>query len=95
MADIGNRNDSMRLQCKPCGWRPPDDMTLEGAQLHFQVDHDTDEVTFDLVAVCTCGEAMTHTGTRPTDGGFKDYMSCGVCGNTGFLKRTEEKGTAK
>jgi hypothetical protein len=38
-------------------------------------------------AVCTCGEAMTHTHSRPTGGGFKDYMSCGVCGNTAFVRR--------
>lgn len=88
MPDLGNRNASMRLQCGTCGWVPPEDMTVQDAQLHFQVDHDTDEVKFDLVAVCTCGEAMTHTGSRPTGGGFKDYMSCGVCGNTGFVKRT-------
>ena len=94
MADIGNRNASMRLQCKPCGWQLPDDMEVGAAQLHFQVDHDTDAVRLDLVAVCTCGEAMTHTSTRPTGGGFKDYVLCGVCGNTGFLKRTEEKGAA-
>lgn len=91
MADLGNRNDSLRFQCKPCGWRPPDDMTLEAAQLHFQVDHDTDEVTFDLVAVCTCGEAMTITHSSPTGGGFKDYASCGVCGNTGFVRREASK----
>jgi hypothetical protein len=36
-------------------------------------------------------EAMTHTGSRPAGGGFKDYMSCGVCGNTGFVKRSGEQ----
>jgi hypothetical protein len=87
MTDLGNRNASMRLQCKHCGWVPPEGMTIGDAQLHFQVDHDTDEVKFDLVAVCTCGEAMTHTTSKPTGGGFKDYLVCGVCGNTGFVKR--------
>lgn len=87
MADLGNRNASMRLQCQPCGWPLPDGMTMEAAQMHFQVDHDTDEVTLDLVAVCTCGEAMAHTGTRPTGGGFKDYVKCGVCGSTGYIRR--------
>ena len=87
MADLGNRNTSMRLQCQPCGWVPPEDMTMEGAQLHFQVEHDTDEVKFELVAVCTCGAAMKHTETRPMGGGFKDYMTCEACGNTGHITR--------
>lgn len=89
MADVGNRTASMRLQCSLCGWVPPAAMQMEGVQLHFQVDHDMDEVKFNLVAVCTCGEAMTHTHSRPTGGGIKDYMSCGVCGNTGFIRREE------
>jgi hypothetical protein len=87
-ADLGNRGSSMRLQCKPCGWVPPEGMTMEHAQLHFQVEHDTDEVTFDLVAVCSCGEAMTVTDSSPTGGGVKDYLECGVCGNTGHLRRS-------
>ena len=87
MSDLGNRGASMRLQCKPCGWVPPADMTMQDARLHFQVDHDTDKVTLDLVAVCSCGEAMTHTESRPTGGGMKDYLVCGVCGNTGYVRR--------
>lgn len=87
MADLGNLNRSMRLQCKPCGWRPPDDATMEAVQLHFQVEHDTDAVTLDLVAVCACGAAMTHVRSAPTGGGVKDHMACGACGNTGFVKR--------
>lgn len=87
MADLGNRNASMRLQCNPCGWVPPASMKLEGALLHNQVEHDRDDVKFDLVAVCTCGETMTITDSRPTGGGVKDYLECGVCGNTGYLRR--------
>jgi len=89
MADIGNRAAAMRLQCHRCGWVPPGDMEMQHAQLHFQVEHDTDEVRLDLVAVCTCGEAMTFTESRPTGGGFKDYFLCGVCGCTGYVRRTE------
>jgi hypothetical protein len=87
MASLGNRNASMRLQCKTCGWPLPDDMTMQDARLHFQVDHDTDAVALDLVAVCICGEAMTVTDSRPTGGGTKDYLTCGVCGNTGYVRR--------
>jgi len=95
MSGIGNRTASMRLQCQSCGWPPPDDMTLQHAQLHFQVEHDTDEVKFDLVAMCTCGEPMHVTSSAPTGGGIKDYLLCGTCGNTGHLRRdpSTEKGT--
>lgn len=87
MADLGNVNSSLRLQCKDCDWRPPEDMTMEGVQLHFQVEHDTDQVTLDLLPVCSCGTAMEHVRTAPTGGGFKDYFECKACGNTGFVKR--------
>jgi hypothetical protein len=88
MTDLGNRGKTLRLQCKHCGWVPPEDMTMGHAQLHFQVDHDTDEVKFDLVPVCACGEAMEVAESRPwPTGGVKDYLKCGVCGNTGYLRR--------
>lgn len=88
MADLGNLNNSLRFQCKHCPWRPPDDMTMEAALLHFQVEHDTDQVTFDLVPVCACGASMAHVRSAPTGGGVKDHVACGACGNTGFVKRT-------
>jgi len=87
VSDLGNRASSMRLQCHACGWIPPENMTIRDAQLHFQVEHDTDEIKFDLVAACACGEAMTVTDSRPTGGGIKDYLTCGVCGNTGYIRR--------
>jgi hypothetical protein len=91
VADLGNRNDSMRLQCKTCGWVPPEDMTMGHAHLHFQVEHDTDAVTFALVPVCACGEAMDITNSSPTGGGIKDYLLCGVCGNTGYVRRLPDE----
>ena len=30
---------------------------------------------------------MTHLRSAPTGGGIKDYVECGACGNTGFVKR--------
>ena len=74
MADLGNLNHSMRLQCKPCGWRPPEDVTVEAVELHFQVEHDTDQVALDLAVICVCGAAMAHVRSAPTGGGFKDYV---------------------
>jgi ribosomal protein S26 len=87
VADLGNLNSVLWLHCKDCGWRPPEDTTMEAVQLHFQVDHDADQVTLDLLPVCTCGAAMEHTATKPTGGGFKDYVRCASCGNAGFVRR--------
>ena len=87
MADLGNLNKTMRLQCKECQWRPPEDATMEAVQLHFQVEHDTDQVTLDLAVICACGTAMTHTVSKPTGGGIKDYVECKACGHTGFVRR--------
>ena len=89
-SDLGNLNRSMRLQCKACGWRPPEDAIMEAVKLHLQVEHDTDAVTLDLAVVCSCGSAMAHVRTAPTGGGFKDHMTCGACGSTGFVKRDAE-----
>lgn len=89
MSDLGNRHASMRLQCQRCGWVPPEGATMEAVLLHMQVDHDTDEVKLELVAVCSCGATMTHTESKPTGGGFKDYVKCGACGNTGHLLRKD------
>lgn len=87
MADLGNLNRTLRLQCSGCGWVPPAGMRMDHARLHFQVEHDTDQVTLTLVPVCSCGAAMAISHSRPTGGGFKDYASCAACGNTGFVKR--------
>jgi rubredoxin len=94
MTNLGSRGRFMRLQCKPCGWIPPVGLAMEGVQLHFQVEHDQDEVTLDLVAACSCGAAMTVTDTRPdTPGQVKDYLECGACGNTGHVRREAQPGT--
>jgi hypothetical protein len=90
MTDLGNRNASMRLECGLCEWIPPADMKMEGVQLHFQVDHDTDEVQLNLRPVCTCGADMALTESRsPGPGVVKDYLACRACGNTGYIRRDE------
>lgn len=87
MADLGCLNSTLTLQCKHCDHRPDEKSVVEAFALHCQVEHDTDDYRFDLVAVCTCGAAMTHAESRPTGGGFKDYVTCPACGNTGYIKR--------
>jgi hypothetical protein len=87
--NLGNLYRRLRLQCKPCGWVPPEGMPMEGVQLHFQVDHDTSGVTLDLVPACRCGEAMTCTETAAARGEVTDFFRCGVCGSTGYVNRKD------
>lgn len=87
--ELGNLASRMRLECKPCGERFPDDTRMEAVQLHCQVEHDTDEVILNLVATCSCAAAMELVNSRPTGGGMKDYFRCPACGNTGFTKRDQ------
>lgn len=82
-----NRYKHMALACKVCGHRPAPDSVMEATLLHFQVDHDTDQIEFDLVAVCDCGAAMKLTESRPTGGGFKDWFVCPACGAEGYVYR--------
>ena len=43
------------------GWHPPENTCImEAVQLHFQVEHDTDQVTLGLAVICACGAAMIH-----------------------------------
>lgn len=44
--------DPFRLACKHCGWRPPEDLEMGVAAAHFETEHNTTEVAFDLVVVC-------------------------------------------
>lgn len=88
--NLGNLAKRMRLQCKPCGWVPPESATMEAVQLHFQVDHDMDQVKLDLVPACRCGEAMTHAESVTHSGEATDFFRCGVCGNTGHVTRKAE-----
>lgn len=90
MASLGNLAKRLRLQCHSCGWVPPEDITMEAVQLHFQVDHDTDECKLDLVPACRCGEAMMLTESVTHSGETMDSFHCGVCGNTGYVTRKAE-----
>jgi hypothetical protein len=89
--NLGSLHKRLRLQCKPCGWVAPESITMEAVQLHFQVDHDTSDVTLDLVPACRCGEAMTHAESVTVRGEITDFFRCGVCGNTGYVNRKDVK----
>jgi hypothetical protein len=80
----------MSLDCKACtntrtNW--PDDTPMEAVALHFNVEHDTDKIEINLVAVCTCGEAMKFVSSAHWRNDITDFFSCSVCGNTGYTER--------
>lgn len=76
----------MALACQQCGERCSDDAVLEAWLLHMQVEHDTDEVKLDLVAVCRCGATMVwdELGSR---GGKNVYYDCRACGGRGSVRQ--------
>lgn len=78
---------SFALECKHCKHRWPGDATAEAMLLHFQVDHDTDDVEVDLVVVCTCAATMTFVEARPTGGGTREHYTCPACGNDAVVGR--------
>ena len=86
-ANLGNVGKRMRLQCSGCEWLPPEDATMEAVQLHFQVEHDADEVKLNLVVICRCGAVMTYTESAEHGGETIDFFRCGPCGNTGYAVR--------
>jgi hypothetical protein len=88
--NLGNCYHLLQLRCPRCGWAPPPDMKMEGAELHFTVGHDTDQLNLELVPACPCGGVMEHTSSSPTGGGTKAYLRCGNCGNTGHLIQRDQ-----
>jgi hypothetical protein len=78
----------MALECKHCAHRWPDTSVVEAMLLHFQVEHDTDKVVVDLVAVCDCGATMTFTHTeRESSTRDRDHFRCSACGRRGAIRR--------
>lgn len=77
---------TMELQCNLCGDRPPRNAVMESVKLHFNVEHDTDEIKLDLVAVCECGAAMEFVRSSPTGGGEFHYFHCNACGQDGRVR---------
>ena len=83
--DLGNLYPRLRLECKLCGWVPPEDMQMAVVQAHFDMDHDTGNVALNLAPACTCGTTMAHTHSSSASGSKKDYWRCPADGNTGFV----------
>jgi hypothetical protein len=80
------------LECATCHHRPAPDSVLEALSLHFLVEHDTEDVNLNLIAVCTCGAAMDFIEAKPTGGGFFDWYRCTFDGNQGRIKREPRDG---
>lgn len=78
----------MALECKHCTERADPDAALEAYLLHFQIEHDTDHIEFNLVAVCRCGATMR---LDRVDGSLHQFV-CPACGGRGSL-RSRQAGT--
>lgn len=79
---------NMVLKCKQCDERPAEDSVLEAFQLHMMVFHDTDEVAFDLLPLCTCGRYMKFAREVETGNTSRqvDQWVC-TCGNDTFVRK--------
>lgn len=80
---------TMRLVCKLCGWKPKESQTMGDMQQHMIEAHHTEEVSLDLVAVCTCDTEMRYSFSEPSQRGesFLDHYKCDKCGNIGLIRR--------
>jgi hypothetical protein len=79
--------DPFALACKHCGWRPPVDLQMGVAAAHFETEHDTADVAFDLVVVCDRGDrAMTYFATV----GNEDHFHCEPCHRGRVVRRAPE-----
>lgn len=73
----------LRLVCRICRWRPPDDMEMSIVVAHFDLepDHDATDIKLELVAVCDrCDLEMPMDRIEPLrDGGSRHRFTCTRC----------------
>ena len=77
--------DGWALACKTCAYRFPLNITQGVGKAHFETEHDTDDVQFELVVVCRCDRTMTFTAR--VNG--RDVFDCPTCHRTRRIVRTE------
>lgn len=83
---------ALELECHICRWRPPPNAVMEAVLLHFQVEHDTDDVKLDLAVICNCEATMAFTFSEPGKGTeVQDHFRCPKCLNTTVVKRDPTK----
>lgn len=73
----------MMLACKHCRHRMPEDVTMGVAAAHFEIEHDTTEVEFELVVVCRCEREMPYVGSE----GGRDLFWCEPCKRGKAIRR--------
>lgn len=78
---------NLRLHCTACGERFPEGMVMEAVQIHFQVEHETDEVSLALKAVCGCGATMDFSHVQHRAGGERDHFTCPACRRSAHVDR--------
>jgi DNA-directed RNA polymerase subunit RPC12/RpoP len=78
--------DGMALACRHCGWRPAVDLMMGVAKAHFETEHDTDDIHFDLIVVCPrCDKAMEFFASWKNE----DHFQCVPCRRGRKILRTE------
>ena len=75
----------MALTCKPCGLRLDDNATMGVIATHFEIEHDGQEITLELVVICPrCDKPMAYEGSF----GRIDRFQCEPCHRTRTIRRT-------
>lgn len=75
------------LECGQCHHRPSPESALEAFRLHCQVEHDTDELRANLIAVCDCGATMVLDFSQPRGQRVEDVFLCPADGARGSVWR--------
>ena len=83
----------LKLLCHVCGWRPSETQTIGEIQQHMKNAHNTEKVSLDLSAVCTCGSEMRmkFTESRGSNIRFRDHYICSMDGNEGWIERKVDR----
>jgi transposase-like protein len=81
--------DGFGLACRHCGHVFPEAVTVGVAAAHFEIEHDTTDVAFELVVLCfRCKTAMRLDHSAPARaGGQRHTYSCDPCHRTLVVKQ--------
>lgn len=84
--------DGMDLACAICRWRPDGALTQGVAAAHFETEHATADVKFELVVIChRCDVEMPHELTTATRTGLlKHRHQCTRCHRSRIITQRPE-----
>ena len=85
MSPIFDVPKGMALACLPCKWIIPEDITIGVLAAHFEAEHQTTEVTVELVVVCRCGTIMNFEGSLAG----RDTFGCPQCQRSRTIRRDQ------